>query len=123
MKIKKRTFFRLLFLGSLVCASLLVKDCHAQGDIFVADLSDRPTNNPLGIFCLQAGVCGAASLGGAALFRAGGRPDMEWLPGAMITAAGILIHTGYVIEGGKNRDQAILEQVFESAGCFTVLLF
>jgi hypothetical protein len=93
-----------------------------RADQYVSDLADKPGLN-YGTLTLEAGVCaGVSGLGRMALDDAG-QKGLDFIPAVMLTAAGFLIHSQYWSEGGQNARNAWIEQGFESAGSFSILLF
>ena len=118
---RSRTFWIWYWLAVAFVAFVLIPKL-ACAEVFVADLADKPGVN-YGTFTLQAGVCGAASYAGKVLMDDAKCREVDWLPAFWITLGGVLLHGQFVAMGGEMAKDALIEQAFESAGCFTVLVF
>jgi hypothetical protein len=109
-----KTLILLFMMGLGIC----------KADTFVPDLADNSKATSTGTFAVEAGVCAAVCEAGklAMDLDSEGR-KYDFAPSLIVTLAGLLIHSQYWTEGGWNSRMATQEQLWESAGCFSILTF
>lgn len=88
----------------------------AKADNFVPDLGDSPSNATTGYFAVQGLVFGVITFSGKFFLDDNGAKKADWIPGAFLFGAGLLIHSHFFFEGGNNASLAWQEQGWQTAG-------